>query len=151
MAQTDEQASATAAEKMTTLALAIERVQEEIDINRAHFGTDPFADDIALLLTAVRGIGELEAKRDAAIAARTAMKGGVRLVQESCEMGMATLRAALKELVRLKTWRDELGAREKAGTIYAEELRKALLTYGREKDAAWSAARALIQEEGHHG
>lgn len=54
------------------------------------------------------------------------------------------LEANLRELLRLYDHRADLGKREKAGEISPEELRKALLVYGREKLNAWIGARALV-------
>jgi hypothetical protein len=55
------------------------------------------------------------------------------------------LEAALKELCRLKRLRDEIGVRQKNSTISSEDLRRALLKYGREKDAAWQIAYKLVE------
>jgi hypothetical protein len=54
------------------------------------------------------------------------------------------LEACLTELLRLYDWRNELGRREKEKTIEQWELRNALLTYGRQKKAAWKRARELL-------
>lgn len=58
------------------------------------------------------------------------------------------MRETLAELLRLYDLRQDLAAREKAGTIDAKELKKALVRYGREKKAAWDAARRHLNGKG---